>query len=246
VAARRGLRAGVMAGGRVRLSRSGVQRRGRRGRPLWHVEEKAGRWPWRGRRGGGSAAALLLGDARRGGCTRAQGERDRGEVPAAAVSACGGAVMAGRRSGGRVVARRGKAVRRVRASGAERGSELVHAAAPRAARAAVRVRVHEARRAAGLGGARRGGGGRGAGALARARRRRVGRACAARCASVRVRAGSGWSASWLPWRGGVAAREGRGRPEREQGVRGGAGQARRGRKRGRREGREEKKEKEKG
>ena len=81
-----------------------------------------------------------------------------------------------------------------------------------------------------------------AGVQGHSRRRRVGRACAARCASVRraragvrgcarvgvrgeqrVRTGSGWSASWRPWRGGVVGREGRGRPEREQGVRGGAG-----------------------
>ena len=40
---RRAPRAELMAGGRFGLSPSGVQRRGRRGRSLWHVEGEAGR-----------------------------------------------------------------------------------------------------------------------------------------------------------------------------------------------------------
>ena len=216
VAARRGLRAGVMAGGRVRLSRSGVQRRGRRDRPLWHVEEKAGRWPWRGRRGGGSAAALLLSDARRGGCTRAQGERDRGEVPAAGVATCGGAVMAGRRSDGRVVARRGEAVRRVR----ERRRVGQRAAArARAPRREQRTRARVPRRCARRGRWRRRARGWGSG------RARLGSA----------RAGGTGAEEARPGRAGRAGRAGR---------RAGHGGARAQRERGK-EGRERKK-KEKG
>jgi len=56
-------------------------------------------------------------------------------------------------------------------------------------------------------------GGAGAAACARAPRRCAAWACV----------GSGRSASGRPWRGGVAGREGRGRPGREQGARGGAG-----------------------
>ena len=127
-----------MAGGRVRLSRSGVQRRGRRDRPLWHVEEKAGRWPWRGRRGGGSAAALLLGDARRGGCTRAQGEWDRCEVAALRRGGDGGAPVGWPRrgaqgQGGAARAReRRRAGQRARArSSASRGEGSSARARPR-------------------------------------------------------------------------------------------------------------------
>ena len=247
--------AGGFNGGRPRLV---VARRRAVARASWPPTVA------RGGEGGALASArvarrrlcgiLLLGDARRGGCTRAQGERDRSEALAAGVAACGWAVMEGRQSGGRVVARRGGAVRaRERRRAGQRGrrghgERACWHCSGEAQRRAARVVAGHARGLSERLGARCGARGararvaaRRAGRRARARARRSGRSGgqAARAGGMEGRRG----ARTRPARWSGRSARGRGPGTAALGAGDGSGQARRGRKEGKegREGRKERK-----